>query len=107
MRRGGKRCAQCDAALWLNPKWVGYDLCGDCKSKRAALIGKLATQQLQLGPNSAETREIAACKRFRYVLNSDYYGRRRYCAICGKPPSSHTDTDGFEDTREIAGKGGE
>ncbi|MDH3629314.1 MAG: hypothetical protein OES25_16885 [Acidobacteriota bacterium] len=28
-------------------------------AKRAALIGKLATQQLQLGPNRAETREIA------------------------------------------------
>ena len=28
-------------------------------AKRAALVGKLATQQLQLGPNRAETREIA------------------------------------------------
>ena len=28
-------------------------------AKRAALIGKLATQQLQLGPTRTETRDIA------------------------------------------------
>jgi len=29
------------------------------RADRAALVGKLATQQLQLGPNSAETRDLA------------------------------------------------
>ncbi len=38
------------------------------------------------------------CPKFRYQLNSDYYGLRRACCVCGKPPSDHVDPDGFEDT---------